>query len=368
VVGHGQTLQKALTSLRAQLNLGPQQLEQEHDDELMPDSDAQKATTDQESTAYVRKYDLRSNTQDKSKLTALPSPRGPAASSGTPALTLLAPPNPQLPKPVFNFQPWNLSQTTSPFQGYPTTVANDALPNTAIANPFLTGLKIETRHHFQPSVSLTPNSIAPSGTATTNKPGPANWTNCVTHAPLSFQSCPLQNPLSSILDKSSLQEAREKQKRKEADMESGEDEEDWDRRDTQKQARKKAKILPARQVSSPFFSFASTAPVSRPASLQPSAVPFSFDVQQRVHAFPFPNTHASASFNPFQPMPSISCSPNLGSLSPDELSREPYDRAIHNFSSFPVRQDPRNEIKVEEIVHEVPKKIKVEETSGIPES
>jgi hypothetical protein len=248
------------------------------------------------------------------------------------------------------------------------TVGNNTMSDTTIANPFLAGLKNDSRPHFQPSVSLTPNSIAPFGSATTNKPGPAIWANSVTHAPLSFQSGPPQNPPASIPDKPSLQETREKQKRKEADMESGEDEEDWDRRDAQKQARKKAKVLPARQVSSPFFSFASTTPVPRPASLQPSAVPFSFDVQQRVHAFPFSNAHASGSFTPFRPMPSVSHSPNPGSLSPDELSREPYDRAIHNFSSFPVRQEPRNEIKVEGIIHELPKKIKVEETGGIPES
>jgi hypothetical protein len=63
-------------------------------------------------------------------------------------------------------------------------------------------------------------------------------------------------------------------------MESGEDEEDWERRDVQRQAQKKAKLLPTRQVSSPFFSFASTAPVTCPAYLKTPAAPFSFDVNR----------------------------------------------------------------------------------------
>jgi hypothetical protein len=64
--------------------------------------------------------------------------------------------------------------------------------------------------------------------------------------------------MTSILDSSDPQEGREKKKRKEADMESEEDEEEWERRDAQKQAQKKAKLLPARQVSNPFFSFGSS--------------------------------------------------------------------------------------------------------------
>lgn len=352
-----------MANLLDQLKLGPQQLEQKKNDKH-----EKSLTTEKKSITAAQKEFFRTKARELSNMPAFGSVQHPPTASSAHAFTPIAPLNSQLPKPVFDFQAWNFPQTTSPFRNYPNIEGNNTMSDTAIANPFLASLKNDTRPHFQSSVSLTPNSIAPFGSATTNKPGPAIWANSITHAPLSSQSGPPQDYPASIPDKPSLQETREKQKRKEADMESGEDEEDWERRDAQKQARKKAKILPARQISSPFFSFTSTAPVSRPASLQSSAVPFSFDVQQRVHAFPFPNTHASASFTPFQPMPSISRSPNSGSLSPDELSREPYDRAIRNFSSFPVRQEPRNEIKVEEIIHELPKKIKVEETSGIPES
>jgi hypothetical protein len=56
-------------------------------------------------------------------------------------------------------------------------------------------------------------------------------------------------------------------------------------------------------------------------------------------------------------MGNISRPSDSGSLSPDGLYREPYDRTIHNFSSLPVKQEPQNEIKVEETSHELPKKI-----------
>jgi hypothetical protein len=65
-------------------------------------------------------------------------------------------------------------------------------------------------------------------------------------------------------------------------MESGEDEEDWERRDVQRQAQKKAKLLPTRQVSSPFFSFASTAPVTCPAYLKTEGARFLFPKHSRL--------------------------------------------------------------------------------------
>jgi hypothetical protein len=67
-------------------------------------------------------------------------------------------------------------------------------------------------------------------------------------------------------------------------------------------------------------------------------------------------------------MANISRPPNPGSLSPDELSREPDNRAMHNFSSSPVKQERQSEIKTEEISHGSPKQIKIESTGGIPQS
>jgi hypothetical protein len=71
VVGYGQTLQKALTSLLDQPKLSPQQSAQEQDDKLILDSDAQTAImTEKDSTAYVHQYDLRSKTTEQSNMTA----------------------------------------------------------------------------------------------------------------------------------------------------------------------------------------------------------------------------------------------------------------------------------------------------------
>jgi hypothetical protein len=82
-------------------------------DKPIQDANAQKeTTTNQESTPYVRQYNLRSNTQDKSKTTALPSPQGPTASSGAYTSTFATSLNLQLPKPVFAFQSGNPTQIT----------------------------------------------------------------------------------------------------------------------------------------------------------------------------------------------------------------------------------------------------------------
>jgi hypothetical protein len=127
-------------------------------------------------------------------------------------MTPFAPPNIKPSKSVFNFRPWNIPQTTSPIQTFPTG-ANQDISDPAIIERFLAGPKNDSRYHFQPDVSLSPNSIAPFSSAIKNMAGPTACKNSATQTPTVPQRGLSQHSRTSFADKSIMQEAREKKRK-----------------------------------------------------------------------------------------------------------------------------------------------------------
>jgi hypothetical protein len=79
---------------------------------------------------------------------------------------------------------------------------------------------------FDPSAAQTPGSMTPFGSAVPNIFGHGFERTSITQAIAPSQYRPLHNLSTIPVSKSILQEASEKKKRKEADMESEEDGED----------------------------------------------------------------------------------------------------------------------------------------------
>jgi hypothetical protein len=364
VVGYGKTLEDALTNLLDQLKLGPQQLSKEQQTESLENSLAQKAAvTEKKSTPYVRQYDLRSNTTGRSNLIELAPLRHPTANPGVHATTTAALPNPQLPKRPIS-QPSNTARMTC--SGRVSPIEEDIQHAADVASMF--GFRY-------------PNPLA-------------------THI--------------SIFKEPVLPQAREKEKGKEADTKSGGDEGKWETRDAQEQTRTMAKLFPTRQVSSPFFSFGSSrheqtrqvaeslparqtplvltestatvpgrpgfpsdssafassfnTPTPRSVKVEQSVVFPPFDAQKSLNAPIIQTAQALPSVDQYRSKVDNSPPASYRSSVPDCLARTMQDRLKRRSSGSPEGQEPQRKIKVEEIRHESPKRIKVEETSCLPES
>jgi hypothetical protein len=203
-------------------------------------------------------------------------------------------------------------------------------------------------------------------------------------------------------------------------MESGEDEEEWERRDAQKQAQRKAELLQARQVSNPSLSFGSspheqtrqeagfwparqntgnhqtpfvftnstasfpgvTKPTSNFSPFASSAdtpAPRSVKVEQplvfppslarkSINASPFETAQTSSMFSQYRSEVSDSPANGHRPSGPFSLAQAMQDRAKPECSGSPQGQQSQVKIKVEETRQGSPNSIKVEETSCLPES
>jgi hypothetical protein len=432
VAGYGKTLETAMTELLEQLGLGPEQWMQKHGAKH-----EKNLTTEKKSTTAVQKEYFASKAREQSNMAALDSVQRPTGTSSIHATTSVAPPHLQLVKPKFILSPCT---TKSPFDTtiipkpwktphFPlmTSTWRSSPKKEVNKSPFDTTIIPKTwiKRHITPNPSGTPTASSTTsfggfGSATTNTSRRAFEKSSTTHIPMPVQHRPSHNPLISIVDSSVLQEGREKKKRKEADMESGEDEEEWERRDAQKQAQKKARLLPARQVNNPFLSFgsshheqarqeagflptrqstgnrqtpflfakstasfpgvtgstsnfgtfASTAntPATSPVKVEQPLVFPSSNALRSIPAFPPQTAQTSSIFAQYRS--EVSEGPPAGHRlsGPFDRAQAMQDHQNSRSSGSLEGQESQMEVKVEEIGQASPRKIKVEWASCVPES